>query len=709
MEALGSFVNWDHLQGQLIAARNANLDVFEPWVQSMGATMEIAAWLGLGYRKDKRAITWPERNHEGQIVGIGYRDMKTGRKWMVEGSKHGIIFAPDSEWGGIPPEVDHPIMIVEGVTDVMACLTREIYAIGKPSATGTAESNAYLEQAVKGKRIALVAENDKGIGAVAFLKFARPLDKKAAGVWAVVPPEKYKDIREWIKAEGDDAVVDIEDQIKFRRPWSDDQSLIMVSPDVLEDTAPMAVARQFIRERHTQFGQSMLRFWTDRFYHFGPDHFNFLSNQYVRSQVYTWLEDKKVLVKEGRGENAEWVEKPYNPNTRKVNEVIDALKALPEVLVPPRTSMPMWLDGGIGRPKPEAIVAFRNGLLDVQTYLRTGEIVLHEPTPAWFSESYCDYEFNPAAIKQAQPWLDFLDDIFNGDQESIMLLQEWMFYCMTSMTKYEKFLMMVGRPSAGKGTVLDVMALVVGHANVCWGRVDNLGSRFGLYGALGKTNMFIPDAHVSNMEKGMASLEVIKTVTGRGAVDVEGKGLHVISLVLPLRFTIAVNELPNFQDTAAALRRRLMVLWFPNSYEKKADPELKDRLTRPETIQGVAAWVMIGGRRLEQNKKFTEPKVSKAIAREFERTNTPVSAFVMDECKLGDDCQTDKKKLYSLWVEWCRSRGVSPGSMISFGQKLLASLPTVRTAKSQRDANGYRAPVYVGIRPRTAMDPDTED
>lgn len=706
MEAQNTFVNWSHLQGQFTAAFEANLDKMRQWVEAHQSTLEAARWLGLGYHKEKKAITWPERDAEGEIVGIGCRAMDSGRKWMITGSKHGLIYAPDPEWGGVPKFVDHPILILEGATDVLACLAREIYAIGRPSAKGTVESNAWLERLVKDQKIALVCENDQGIGAVAFLDFAEPLARKAQAVYAVYPPANVKDMREWFKADPD-AVLEINDQIRFRRPWSDDPGLIAVGGDVLRDTAPLRIADQMVKEVYTHLGESTLRYWNGLWYKFFTDHYSRIDLEYIRADVYRWLDTKKVMEKE-KGAEGQWIEKPFNPTMQKVTQIIDALKARQTVLVPPETSMPCWLDDVPGRPSPRDMIAFENGILNVETYLDKHTLEFIPATPAWFSANHCPYPFNPADVKDAQPFIDYLRDILEDDEESIRLLQEWGFYCMTPDTRLEKLMMFVGRPSAGKGTVMDVLAKVIGEANIYYSRIDDLGSRFGLYGALGKTNIFMTDAHVSNVERATSSLEVIKTITGRGAINVEGKGINSVSLLLNIKFTISVNEMPNFQDTAAALRRRLNIIWFPKSFEGKADPDLKDRLCNPKTIRGVAAWFMEGGRRLRRNRKFTEPAISKAVAREFERTNTPVSAFVMEECRVGKEFQVEKKKLYSFWSEWCREKGMSPGNMASFGQKLVACLPQVRSGKAPRDHHGYRAPVYVGIRPRTQFDPEEE-
>jgi putative DNA primase/helicase len=695
-------IDWSHMHGQLLAGTDT--DKRAKWIVSMGGDPEAGAWLQIAWLADKRAWAWPERDDQGQIVGIGYRVERTGRKAMITGSKHGLIYAPDPEWGGLPQYIDHPILIVEGMTDVLACLSRNIYAIGRPSATGTHESNAWLEGMVQGQDIALVSENDMGVGLVAYAEFARRLGPKAKSLRAVDPPPQAKDIREWFKMP--DAMLEIEGQLRRRAPWSSEQ-LAVVSPDVLTDTAPRRIAEALLAERYHHAGHCTLRYWNGLWYQFCDHHYERLNGDYVRAAAYDFLDGKLVLKNVARkDQEPRYEEERFNPRSRDVNEVVEAVRSLDRVLVPQGTEMPAWLDSSSGRPAPSSLVCFRNGILDLDHYVATGELEFHAPTPAWFSQTYCPHNFNPASISKAKPVTDFLNEIFNRDAQSLKLVQEWLGYALTSDTRFEQFLLMVGRPAAGKGTLLDIMEAAIGAQNICSTRLDSLGSRFGLFNAIGKSNIILPDAHVSQFDKSLASLEAIKTITGRGTINVEGKNLNEVSIRLNAKITMSVNELPDLHDSASALRRRLIPLWFPRSFEARPDPTLKDRLTGDaDAMEGVIAWAMIGLRRLYARGRFHLPAASLAVSREFERVNSPITAFVDDVCYLDPRDEIEKRTLFENWCKWAREHGMASGNAVSFGQRLFAAVPTVKAGRGSD--GGKRIHTYQGIRLRRAADPDT--
>jgi P4 family phage/plasmid primase-like protien len=707
--ATDGFINWDHLQSQLVAACKHQADKLQHWAGSMGFTVEACQWLGIGYLKDKNAWTWPERDADGVVVGIGCRHRDSGRKWMVTGSSHGLIYAPDPDFGGWPAYIDHPILILEGATDVLACLSRNIYACGRPSAKGTSDSNAWLEILCRDRDIALVCENDEGVGAVAFLDFVKPLSRRAKRLWTVTPPPHYKDLREWLLAEKQAGVDEIEEQIRMRRPWQP-QDYRAISGDIILDDAPLRVAETMKHEHYWSGSDPTLRLWNGRWYRYTGSAYEVMDDAYVRRDVYHYLDGKKLLkdvTPKGR-DDRKYEEQPYRPDMRKVTQIIDALKATNDILVDPNTEMPSWLDGGAGRPMPENMIAFKNGILDVERYVKKMRIKFDPPSPQWFSQTYCPYEFDATNLRYAKPALDYIREVFNDDEDSIHLFQEWGGYCMVPDNSMEKMMLMVGRPSAGKGTLLDILTGVIGPANIYSTRLDDIGSKFGLYGALGKTNIFMPDAHVTQFDRCMASLEVIKTITGQGAINIEGKNINPVSQILRARFTINVNQLPDLKDSSAALRRRLNILWFPNSYEGKADPALKRKLTRPEIIAGMAVWFMEGLRRLRLARAFTQPSVSRAIAKEFERVNTPVAAFIMQECVVGAGHAVEKQRLFHEWSLWAKSHGLSPGAASTFGQRLLACLPVVKSGRSNRDRHGRRFSQYEGLRLRTVMDEDPD-
>ena len=94
------------------------------------------------------------------------------------------------------------------------------------------------------------------------------------------------------------------------------------------------------------------------------------------------------------------------------------------------------------------------------------------------------------------------------------------------------------------------------------------------------------------------------------------KGLAALpSVALKVRFTIAVNELPRLSDSSAAMRSRLLVLPYFNTYEGKEDFDLVDRLLAE--IPGITNWALEGLRLLRTAGRFKNPAAGDKILRDF--------------------------------------------------------------------------------------------
>ena len=88
-------------------------------------------------------------------------------------------------------------------------------------------------------------------------------------------------------------------------------------------------------------------------------------------------------------------------------------------------------------------------------------------------------------------------------------------------------------------------------------------------------------------------LERLKAISGGSEQTIDRKGLAALpSVALKVRFTIAVNELPRLSDASAAMRSRLLVLPYFNSYEGREDFDLVDRLLAE--IPGITNWSLEG-------------------------------------------------------------------------------------------------------------------
>src|SRR5207237_425095 len=130
----------------------------------------------------------------------------------------------------------------------------------------------------------------------------------------------------------------------------------------------------------------------------------------------------------------------------------------------------------------------------------------------------------------------------------------------------------------------------------------------------------------------------LKSITGDDDQAVDRKGVDELPRVkLVSRFTIGVNALPKLPDEAGALKSRLLLLNFPNTYAGREDNTRKRRLVAE--APGVAIWALGGLARLRSNNAFTVPAKSAEMVQAFERCVSPVKSFAFEclEVTGGDD------------------------------------------------------------------------
>ena len=105
-----------------------------------------------------------------------------------------------------------------------------------------------------------------------------------------------------------------------------------------------------------------------------------------------------------------------------------------------------------------------------------------------------------------------------------------------------------------------------------------------------------------------------------------------------------------------------------------------------------------GLRRLRANRRFTVPKKSAAILKDFARLTSPIHAFVEDECEIGTgkEFKVSRSELWRRWKDWCDQCGNLPGSLDRFGTQLRALVPHLGDSRPRED--GSRARYYTGLR-----------
>lgn len=132
---------------------------------------------------------------------------------------------------------DKPIIVVEGQTDCAAAMDLGFVAIGRPSATGGLSMLATLLQGRK--NVAIIGENDAGVGREGMERAFETLRSKCSEVVKLMPPEGIKDLRDWVVKEQltTQSFLDI---IRNGDTETD--------PNTMEDDASAIVATLWLRE-----------------------------------------------------------------------------------------------------------------------------------------------------------------------------------------------------------------------------------------------------------------------------------------------------------------------------------------------------------------------------------------------------------------------------------------------------------------------------
>lgn len=438
-------------------------------------------------------------------------------------------------------------------------------------------------------------------------------------------------------------------------------------------TRPTAVAyqRQFHQHPHGRtlhHYAGMLVAWKD-------GRFAEIEDAAVRSRIQPWLHDALKYVKDRKTQEQVLTDFDANPGT--VKQAFETI--CNHVHLDATTATPSWLSAKPLAPADE-LLPCRTCLL----HLPTGRVF--PATPGFFNINAVDYDPDPES-NMPEEWFRFLDQVFEDDEESIQLLQEWFGYCLVSDTSQQKMLLIVGPKRSGKGTIGRVLRRLVGEGNVAGPTTGGLAGNFGLQPLIGKSVAVVSDARFAG-DGIQTVVERLLCISGEDALTIDRKHMTSVTMKLPTRFTFLTNELPRFTDSSGALAGRFLILQMNRSFYGQEDPNLKDKLL--EEIPGILHWAIEGWKRLRERGHFVQPSSVEEAIQELEDLSSPVGAFVREKCMFGSGYRCDLNDVYAAYRKWCEDEGRSAvATKSTFSRDLLAAAPGVRTRRNQLTGRFY--------------------
>lgn len=406
-----------------------------------------------------------------------------------------------------------------------------------------------------------------------------------------------------------------------------------------------------------------------------------VEDDWVRNRLQPWLHRALRYVYDRKTRQLELGDFESNPTT--INQALESLRS--HTHLPATTVSPTWLAGD-DRPPALELLPCRSLTL----HLPTRRII--PATPALFTTNALEFDYEPNP-EPPERWIQFLEQLWGDDLESVELLQEWMGYCLIGDTGQQKMLLMVGPKRCGKGTIGRIMRRLVGAANIAGPTTGSLATHFGLQPLIGKSLAIVSDARFGGENIGTA-VERLLCISGEDTLTIPRKFLGDVTMKLPTRFMFLTNELPRFTDASGALAGRFLLLRLTRSFYGQEDTELTEKLTAE--LPGILHWAIDGWMRLRDRGHFVQPSSSEGAILDLEDLASPVGAFVRECCVVAVGQRAWLDDLFRAWQAWCEREGRTiVAHKQSFGRDLMAAEPGIECRRGTGQARFYEG---IGLR-----------
>ena len=407
------------------------------------------------------------------------------------------------------------------------------------------------------------------------------------------------------------------------------------------------IARQYLEKLKDKKKRLLLRRWNGAYFVY-------------RGKCYVQVDDELA-----RAERQFFLAKHYpDLSTTTANNNLEAnlmrdlfvdnsvIKALPAWIKTPGGKVAGKEDNvtaGTEPPNPQTIIPLQNGLLEIGA----GKVPkLHQHTPDYFSTNVLPFTYDPAA--QCPGFERFIKAAL--EPEYIDLAQEWGGLCLTTITKFQRFVLLYGDGGNGKGIYTNLLCEVVGADNISSLPIE----------ALNQTDQHL-EAIVGKLLNVAGEIRIradiddgtLKAITGESDVSINPKYKKAFKYRPQCKLMFSANKVPSFSDKSDAVWRRLMLIPFRRT-PRAIDFDLEERLKREE-LPGVFNWFLEGLNRLLTNNGFSIPDDMADDIKRRKHFSDPVLLFLYDYV-LDSPGQVMPERLqgakfYQEYEDWSKDNG----------------------------------------------------
>jgi putative DNA primase/helicase len=267
-------------------------------------------------------------------------------------------------------------------------------------------------------------------------------------------------------------------------------------------------------------------------------------------------------------------------------------------------------------------------------------------------------------------WKQFVERIFDGDEELISFARRAVGYSLSGDTSAQCMFVLVGSGSNGKSTFINTIADMLGEYSAATPMKTLMFRQYGndqtddLARLVRKR--FVSASEGEDGQK-LAQAK-IKNMTGGEKLSCRALWQNLFEYRPEFKLWLATNSLPDINGADEAVRRRIHIIDFPVKFTgADRDMQLPQKLTAEKS--GILNWA-IDGYMEWQCDGLNPPERVHGSTTQYLQDNDPVGQFIETCCVRAPLAVGTSKDLHHRYCQWAEASGYEPMHVNTFGKTL---------------------------------------
>lgn len=298
--------------------------------------------------------------------------------------------------------------------------------------------------------------------------------------------------------------------------------------------------------------------------------------------------------------------------------------------------------------------------------LTTGVLHDHDREKMFSKETNSEYTDNI----DCPEWINFLNQIFDNDQEMIHFIQKAVGYSLTGSVEEQVMFILLGNGRNGKSVFINTLNSMFGsyaktmNVSSVMIRNNSGGANSDIARLEGARLVISSEAN----EGSRLDESLIKQITGGDTVVARYQYGSEFEFNPKFKLWMATNHKPLIRGTDDGIWRRIILIPFKVQIPKeKVDKKLESKLKRE--LPGILNWAVQGAIDW-QTEGLNLPQSVADATNGYRKEMDIIELFVSDNCEVGSDYQSPAAQLYQLYKTWASTNNEYVMSKNKFGEEM---------------------------------------